>query len=197
MPKMELLHHSCPRYQVLLEKWVVPGLKQKHTRSLRGSERKESNEKTRDREEPGGSPRPAHKSGSRLHIYKYKQRHEKGPRLDLKHLKKKVNQTLPRRRGASLRPKHNRHKLRPGKYVTPEAKTRGSQILDHPSIHPYIHPYIINQPINQPHVLKRPCWQYLIKTARVSFGLETLKTLIPTGKLSVLCAHQASLACCH
>lgn len=45
MPKMVLLHHCCPRYQVFLEKWVVPGLKQKHTRSLRGSERKESNEK--------------------------------------------------------------------------------------------------------------------------------------------------------
>lgn len=189
MPKMVLLHHCCPRYQVFLEKWVVPGLKQKHTRSLRGSERKERNEKTRDREERGGSPRPADKSVSRLHIYKYKQRHEKGPRLDRKHLKKKVNQALPRRRGASLRPKHNRHKLRPGRYVTPEAKTRGSQILGHPSI--------INQPINQPHVLERPCWQYLIKTARVSFGLETLKTLIPTGKLSVQCVHQASLACCH
>lgn len=97
---MVLLHHGCPRYQVLLEKWVVPGLKQKHTRSLRGSERKESNEKTRDREEPGGSPRPAHKSVSRLHIYKYKQRHEKGPRLDLKHLKKKSKSNLTQEEGS-------------------------------------------------------------------------------------------------
>lgn len=59
-------------------------------------------------------------------------------------IKKKVNQALPKRRGASLSPKHNRHKLRPGRHVTPEAKTRGSQILGHPSIHPSS----INQSIN-------------------------------------------------
>lgn len=81
-------------------------MKQKHTQSLRGNERKENNEKTGVREERGGHPGPADKAVPRLHIYNASKDMRKG--LDwissIKKKKKKSKSSLTQKEGSITQP---------------------------------------------------------------------------------------------